>query len=147
MTKTVLILTLFFVIRQTVNAQNFVKSYDFPPTTTRTEIGRSIENDITGGWSIAGYSNSTPNAGGNDWMFLRLDNSGFVKCAALLGFSNNDTCYSHIQLGSTINDYVLTGSYYDVNAGKNKASFSILDTNCSHVVSKQIFDTLEHTYR
>lgn len=144
--KTVLILLLFF-IGQTAKAQYFVKSYDFPPFTTRTDISRSIEHDITSGWSNAGYSNSTPNAGGFDWMLFRLDNSGFVKGTAFLGFNGNDTCYSHIQLGTARRDYVLAGSYYDVVSGKNKASFSILDTNCSHLISKQISDTLGHTYR
>ena len=56
--KIVLISIFFFFVGQIANAQYFVKSYDFPPFTTRTEVGRSIEIDFTGGWSIAGYSNS-----------------------------------------------------------------------------------------
>ena len=145
--KTVLISLLLFFIGQTANAQYYVRSYDFPPFTTRTEVGRSIEHDLTSGWSIAGYSNSMPNAGGFDWMLFRLDNSGLVKGTVLLGFNGNDTCYSHIQLGTARRDYVLAGSYYDFVSGKSKASFSILDTNCGHIISKQISDTLEHTYR
>jgi len=115
---------LFIFIGQTTNAQYFVKSYDFPPFTTRTEIGRSIESDLTGGWSISGYSNSTPNAGAFDWMFLRLNSSGLVKCSALLGFSGADTSYSHVQLHTPAKDYVLAGSYFEVSSGKNKASRS-----------------------
>jgi hypothetical protein len=63
-------------------------------------------------------------------MFLRLDNSGLIKCAALLGFSDDDTCYSHVQLENGRKDYVLAGSYFNVASGKNKASFSIVDTIC-----------------
>lgn len=145
--KTVSILSLLFFFMQTAKAQYYLRSYDFPPFTTRTDVGRSIENDITNSWSITGYSNSIPNAGGVDWMFLRLDNSGLVKCTTLLGLNGNDTCYSHVQLGTARRDYILTGSYYDVVSGKSKASFSIIDTSCGHVISKQISDTLEHTYR
>ncbi|OGU82731.1 MAG: hypothetical protein A2W11_03265 [Ignavibacteria bacterium RBG_16_35_7] len=145
--NTILISLLFHFTGQNTHAQYFVKSYDFPPFTTRTEQGRSIERDYISGWSITGNSNSTPNAGANDWMFLRLDNSGLLKCSALLGFSGNDTSYTHVQLNTTNKEYVLAGSYFDVNSGKNKASFSIVDTNCNHVMSKQIMDTLEHTYR
>jgi len=52
--KTVLISLFFILIGQTSKAQYFVKSYDFPPLTTRTELGRSIERDFTNGWSITG---------------------------------------------------------------------------------------------
>ncbi|MBZ0202245.1 MAG: T9SS type A sorting domain-containing protein [Ignavibacteria bacterium] len=132
------------------NAQYFIKSYDLPPFTTKTEYGYSIEKNfdgtVIGKWSIAGVSNSVPNAGSFDWMFLKLTNSGTVTCAALLGFSLADSCFSHIQQSSLPRRNVLAGFYRAPN-GREKASFSMLDTNCFHYLSKQILDSLRHEYR
>jgi hypothetical protein len=135
---------------QTVFAQYFFKSYDFPPYTTRTETGYSIERNfdgtVAGRWSVAGVSNSTPNAGSFDWMFLRLSNTGAVSCATLLGFSLADSCFSHVQLSSLPRRNVLAGFYRAPN-GREKASFSMLDTTCTHFLSRQILDSLRHEYR
>jgi len=131
-------------------AQYFFKSYDFPPFTTRTEVGYSIERNfdgtVAGRWSVAGVSNSTPNAGSFDWMFLRLTNSGAVSCATLLGFSLSDSCFSHVQLSGLPRRNVLAGFYRAPN-GREKASFSMLDTTCTHFLSRQILDSLRHEYR
>jgi hypothetical protein len=145
-----LIAVLFlFILGQCSFAQFFLKSYDFAPSPTKTEMGYSIEKNfdgtLVGKWTVAGVSNSTPNAGSFDWMFLKLTNTGAVSCATLLGFSLADSCFSHIQLLSTSRN-VLAGFYRAPN-GKEKASFSILDTNCTHLFSKQIVDSLRHEYR
>ncbi len=133
-----------------LNAQYFFKSYDLPPFGSRTEYGYSIERNfdgtVAGRWSIAGVSNSTPNAGSFDWMFLKLSNTGTVSCATLLGFSLADSCFSHIQLGAAPRRNVLAGFYRAPNS-REKASFTMLDTMCFPFVSKQIADTLRHEYR
>lgn len=132
------------------NAQYFIKSYDLPPFSTRTEYGYSIEKNFdgtaAGKWSIAGVSNSTPNAGSFDWVFLKLTNSGTVSCATLLGFTLADSCFSHIQQTILQRRNVLAGFYRAPN-GREKASFSMLDTNCFHYLSRQISDSLRHEYR
>ncbi len=142
----------FFILINTfhLNAQYFLKSYDLPPFSTRTELGYSIEKNfdgtVAGKWSVAGVSNSTPNAGSFDWMYLKLTNSGAVSCATLLGFSLADSCFSHIQQSASQRRNVLAGFYRAPN-GREKASFSMLDTNCFHVLSRQIVDSLRHEYR
>jgi Secretion system C-terminal sorting domain len=141
----------FFALILTLqsNAQYFLKSYDLPPFTTRTELGYSIERNfdgtVAGRWSISGVSNSTPNAGSYDWMYLKLTNSGAVTCATLLGFSLADSCFSHIQQNTSRRN-VLAGFYRAPN-GREKASFSMLDTTCTHFISRQILDSLRHEYR
>lgn len=127
----------------------FFKSYDFPPFSTRTEIGRSIEKTSAtqiSGWSVAGFSNSTPNAGGYDWMFLKLSPMGLLNCTALLGFPLDDSCFSHIQLNDVSKKFVLAG-FYRQSDGKEKASWSMLDTNCNHIMTKMISDPFRHQYR
>ena len=145
--KIILLALSFFV--QDADAQYFIKSYDLPPVMTKTEIGKSIQREfsLADDWSIAGFSNSTPNAGSYDWMFLRLDASGLVKCSSLLGFGLEDSAYTHAQLNTPAKDYVLGGFYTDPVSGKHKASFTMLDTTCGMVISKRISDTLSHTYR
>lgn len=147
------VLTVLFLVAVSaeVNAQYFLKSYDLPPTTTRTEMGYSIERNfdgtLAGRWSIAGVSNSTPNAGSYDWMFLKLNNSGTVTCAALLGFTLADSCFSHLQLGAPSSFRNVLAGFYRVPNGRTKASFSMLDTSCTHYLSRQILDSLSHEYR
>lgn len=139
----------FLLITLQANSQYFVNTYDFPPYSSKTDYGYSIERNfdgtVAGKWSIAGVSNSTPNAGSYDWMFLKLDNSGSISCSVLLGFSQSDSCFSHIQLSGNRNN-VLAG-FYNNPAGRQKASFSIIDTSCGHVLTKQISDSLNHEYR
>lgn len=131
-------------------SQLFLKSYDFPPFGSRTEYGYSIERNfdgtVAGKWTIAGVSNSTPNAGSYDWMYLKLTNSGTVTCATLLGFPLADSCFSHVQFTNNFRRTVLAG-FYRNPIGKEKASFSMLDTNCAHMVSKQVLDSLTSEYR
>lgn len=85
------------------------------PVGTRTDYGYSIERNfdgtLTGRWSVAGVSNSTPNAGSFDWMFLKLTNTGSVVCSSLLGFSLADSCFSHIQFSNNQRRNVLAGFY------------------------------------
>lgn len=144
-----LAVTLAF-ITGTSMSQYFLKSYDFAPVGTRTDYGYSIEKNfdgtLTGRWSVAGVSNSTPNAGSYDWMFLKLTNSGSVVCSSLLGFGLADSCFSHIQFSANQKRNVLAGFYRAPN-GREKASFSFLDTSCFHVLSKQVMDTLRSEYR
>jgi hypothetical protein len=141
---------------QSVFGQYFLKSYDFPPFTAprSTDIGRSIEpvTPVTGGspfgWTIAGFSNSSALAGGYNWMFLKTSSAGTVSCATLLGFSFDDSCFSHTKfVSSSIN--VLAGFYTASSMGilKEKASWSMVDTSCGHVMSRQIADTARHQYR
>lgn len=143
--KLLLVVFLILSFPKYLSAQFFVKSYDFPLLSGKTDIGKSIQLDISPleSWSIAGFSNSTMASGGYDWMFLRLDKNGFVKCSALLGFPYNDSCFSHVQLETQ--NYVLAG-FYTNQLLKQRASFSMLDTNCNHLVSKQITDTSGSTY-
>lgn len=143
-------LLVIFMISHESSSQFFLKSYDLPPVTTRTEYGYSIERNfdgtIAGRWTIAGVSNSMPNAGDFDWMFLKLSNTGVVNCSVLLGFSLADSCFSHIQLDALPRRNVLAG-FYEAPNGREKASFSMLDSSCSHFLSKQIMDSLRHEYR
>ncbi|HEY3252001.1 MAG TPA: T9SS type A sorting domain-containing protein [Ignavibacteria bacterium] len=125
----------------------FFKSYDFAPFTTRTEIGYSLERTslaLSSGWSIAGVTNATPSAGDYDWLFIKLNSSGTVICKTTLGFSLGDSAFSHVQL--TNGRTVVAGFYRAANL-REKASWSIIDTNCMHVISKQIMDSLQHQYR
>jgi hypothetical protein len=148
--KFLLLAVCILFLTGTSYSQLFLKSYDFPPFGTRTEYGYSIERNfdgtLAGRWSIAGVSNSTPNAGSFDWMFLKLTNTGTVSCARLLGFTLADSCYSHIQFSAGDKRNVLAGFYRAPN-GREKASFSLLDTNCIHIGSRQILDSLRHEYR
>ncbi len=148
--KFLLLVTAILFLTGASYSQLFLKSYDFPPTGTRTEYGYSIERNfdgtVAGRWSVAGVSNSTPNAGSFDWMFLKLTNSGSVSCARLLGFTLADSCFSHLQFSGSSRLNVLAG-FYRVSNGREKASFSMLDTNCMHILSKQISDSLRHEYR
>jgi hypothetical protein len=139
-----------FTVTESAVSQYFFKSYDFPPTGTRTEYGYSIERffdgTVTPKWSVTGVSNSTPNAGSFDWMYLKLSNTGAVSCATLLGFSLADSCFSHIQQTLLPRRNVLAGFYRAAN-GREKASWSMLDTTCGHFISRQILDSLRHEYR
>ncbi len=139
-----------FIVTESTQSQYFLKSYDFPPTGTRTEYGFSIERNfdgtVAGRWTVAGVSNSTPNAGSFDWMYLKLSNTGAVSCATLLGFSLADSCFSHIQQTILPRRNVLAGFYRAPN-GREKASWSMLDTSCGHFMSRQILDSLRHEYR
>lgn len=104
--KSLFIITLLLLAGQSAFAQYFLKSYDFSPFTAprSTDIGRSIE-PVTAfpmggspfGWTIAGFSNSTPAAGGYNWMFLKLSSTGVVSCATLLGLPYDDSCFSHVK--------------------------------------------------
>lgn len=143
----IMLFSVFFI--KEADAQYFLKSYDYPTLGTRTEYGYSIESNFYGAmairWTVAGVTNTTPNAGSFDWLYLKLANDGSIICNTTLGFSGADSCFSHIQQ-STSRRNVLTGFYRATN-GREKASFSILDTNCTHVISKQILDSLRHEYR
>ncbi|NOS83797.1 MAG: T9SS type A sorting domain-containing protein [Ignavibacteria bacterium] len=140
----------FLFITLQANSQYFVNTYDFPPYGSRTDYGYSIERNfdgtVAGRWSIAGVSNSTPNAGSFDWMYLKLSNTGTISCSVLLGFTQADSCFSHIQLSSGSRNNVLAG-FYRTPSGREKASFSIIDSSCGHILTKQISDTLRHDYR
>jgi len=144
------ILILAAIFTQSAFAQYFLKSYDFPPYMSRTDVGRSIEKTSTSatgsGWSIAGFSNSTPSAGDFDWMYLKLNSTGSVICSTLLGFPLGDSCFSHVKFNDASKRNVLAGFYRSLN-GKEKASWSMLDSNCNHLFSKQILDSLRHQYR
>jgi len=144
-----LAVTLAFMTGTSVS-QYFLKSYDFAPFGTRTDYGYSIERNfdgtLTGRWSVAGVSNSTPGAGSYDWMFLKLTNTGSVVCSSRLGFGLADSCFSHLQFSANQRRNVLAGFYRAPN-GREKASFSFLDTNCFHILSKQVMDTLRSEYR
>jgi hypothetical protein len=136
---------------QNAFAQYFLKSYDFPPSGTRTDIGRSIEPVTVGasdGWTIAGFSNSMPGPGGYNWMFLKLTPAGVVSCATLLGFPADDSCFSHVKFSaSPVN--VLAGFYTmsSPSGPKEKASWSMVDVSCTHLMSRMIADTARHQYR
>ena len=140
----------FLFITLQANSQYFVNTYDFPPYGSKTDYGYSIERNFdgtaAGRWSIAGVSNSTPNAGSFDWMFMKLSNTGTIGCTVLLGFTQADSCFSHIQLSSGSRNNVLAG-FYKNPAGRQKASFSMIDSSCGHVMTKQISDSLSHEYR
>ncbi len=148
--------TLFFTLllsmlfSQSSFAQYFLKSYDYPPFTTRTDVARSIEQVnttvVSSNWSVAGFSNSTPSGGDYDWMYLKLNSSGSVICTSLLGFPLGDSCFSHAQFRDASMRAVLSGFYRAPN-GYEKASWSMLDSNCFHILSKQIADTSRHQYR
>lgn len=140
-----LIVIFILSFTKVLNSQTFVKSYDFPPVQTKTDIGRSIQLDLSTqeSWSIAGYTNSGVISGSYDWMFMRLDKNGFVKCTAISGLPYDDSCYSHVQL--TTPNYVLAG-FYSIQNLRPKASFSIFDTSCNHLITKQIADTSRSTY-
>lgn len=150
MFKIFLLAVTLVLLTGTSASQYFLKSYDYAPFGTRTDYGYSIERNfdgtLTGRWSVAGVSNSTPNAGSFDWMFLKLTNTGSVVCSSLLGFSLADSCFSHIQFSNNQRRNVLAGFYRAPN-GREKASFSFLDTNCFHVLSRQVMDTLRSEYR
>ena len=143
-------LVFFLIITFQANSQYFLNSYDFPPFGSRTDYGYSIERNFdgtaAGRWSIAGVSNSTPNAGSFDWLFMKLTNTGSTGCSVMLGFSQADSCFSHIQLSSGSMNNILAG-FYKNPAGRQKASFSIIDSSCGHVITKQISDSLSHEYR
>lgn len=148
--KFILLAVTIIFLTGTSYSQLFLKSYDLPPYGSRTEYGYSIERNfdgtVVGMWSVAGVSNSTPNAGSFDWMFLKLTNSGTVTCATLLGFTQADSCFSHIQLANNQKRNVLAGFYRTPN-GREKASYSFLDTNCFHAGSRQVMDSLRSEYR
>jgi type IX secretion system substrate protein len=152
--KTTIKRTLFYTMMlgmfiQQSFAQYFFKSYDFAPFTTKTENGYSLEKTIGtpivgSGWSIAGVSNTTPSAGDYDWLFIKTNSSGTVLCKTLLGYPLGDSAFSHVQLSS--GRTVVAGFYRAMN-GYEKASWSMLDTGCMHIGSKQIMDSLQHQYR
>ena len=143
--KSVLIAMLLGIFFQQSFSQ-FFRSYDLAPVSTRTEIGYSLEKTMTlsSNWSIAGVSNSTPNAGSFDWLFMKLNSAGAVTCKTMLGFPLGDSAFTHVQLSNGRN--VVAGFYRAAN-GYEKASWSMIDTNCTHLMSKQIVDSLQHQFR
>jgi len=144
--KTSIFAALLIVFLTQESASQFLKTYDLAPFTTRTEIGYSLEKTMTlaSNWSIAGVSNSTPNAGSYDWLFMRLNSAGTVSCKLMLGFSLSDSAFTHVQLSNGRN--VVAGFYRAAN-GYEKASWSMIDTSCGHVISRQIVDSLQHQFR
>jgi hypothetical protein len=152
--KTTIKRTLFYTMMlgmfiQQSFAQYFFKTYDFAPFTTRTENGYSLEKTIGtpivgSGWSIAGVSNTTPGAGDYDWLFIKTNSSGTVLCKTLLGYPLGDSAFSHVQLS---NGRTVIAGFYRAMNGYEKASWSMFDTGCMHIGSKQIMDSLQHQYR
>ncbi|MCX7877400.1 MAG: T9SS type A sorting domain-containing protein [Ignavibacteria bacterium] len=134
--------TFTLVMNFETTGQYFLKTYDLPPSPGGTEYGYSVETNYT----VAGVSNSSSGAGSYDWMFLRLNSSGAVICSRLLGFSGADSCFSHRILSVPSRNLVLAGFYRAPN-GYEKASFSMVDTNCNHLMSRQILDSLRCEYR
>jgi hypothetical protein len=128
-----------------LKAQVFLKSYDYPPVNSRTDIGRSIETKhINGaGWSVAGFSNASPNAGGYDWFYQRLSFSGAVECTKFLGTPLDDSCFSHAR----VNVLDILGGFYRAPNSREKATISAIDTNCNLIYSRQITDTSRHQWR
>ncbi|RPI17112.1 MAG: hypothetical protein EHM58_10365, partial [Ignavibacteriae bacterium] len=143
-----IIAVLFMLASQSAFTQYYFKSYDFSPFGTRNDIGRSIEKRTpSNGWSIAGYTNTT--TGGYDWTYTKLNAAGIPVCTATLGFSLADSCFSHIEINSNNPPFrraVLSG-FYRNTSGIEKASWSILDSSCVHLLSKQILDTAKSQYR
>jgi len=144
--KTSIFAAILIVFLTQQSAAQFFKTYDFAPIGTRTEIGYSLEKTATvvSSWSIAGVTNSTPSAGGYDWLFMRLNSAGTVSCKLMLGFSLSDSAFTHVQLSNGRN--VVAGFYRAPN-GYEKASWSMIDTSCSHIMSRQIVDSLQHQFR
>ena len=147
--KSILLAVLLGIFIQQSFSQYFFKSYDFAPFSTRTEIGYSLEKTTTGpiiggGWSIAGVSNTTPSAGDYDWLFMKLNSTGAVTCKTLLGYPLGDSAFTHVQLS---NGRTVIAGFYRAPNGYEKASWSMLDTSCTHLMSRQITDSLQHQYR
>lgn len=130
------LLVLFLLVNISfAQMQYYAKSYDFPVVPGRIDVGRSLQADLIeeNTWSIAGYSNSSSGAGAHDWMLMKLLPMGFVQFSTLLGFSQNDSCFSHVTTG---NNYIMAGLYS--NSTQNYyAAFSILDANGNHILSKK----------
>lgn len=131
---------------KTANSQYFLKSYDMVPFTTKTEMGRSIEQSGTSNWVVAGFTNGTPSPGGYDWLFQKINSAGVPVVTKQLGFGSDDSCFSNVVLNSSLNN-VLSGFYRPGANLREKASWSMLDSNGIHLMTKTISDTLRHQYR
>lgn len=132
---------------KTSNSQYFLKSYDLPAYGTRTEIGKSLEQSGISNWVIAGYTNSMPSPGGYNWLCQKVNNTtGAPVCTSILGFPADDSCFSNIVMTGSLRN-VLSGFYKPMADLREKASFSLIDSNCIHILSRMIMDSLRHQYR
>jgi len=128
-------------------SQNQISHYNMLcPTSSGQEYGRSIINRIDKGYAIAGYEYNSPSCiGSYDWMFLKLQDNGNVACARILGMAYDDKCYSVIQTPDS--GYFLAGYTTDVGSPfRKKATFMKLDKNCSTLLCRGLFDSLNSAY-
>lgn len=126
---------------------NNLKSYSLSNNSNESgrEIVRIFPASIYSNWAIAGITSTTNNS--IDWLLLKLNEAGNVLCEEHLGFFENDSCYSIIRLPTGGSNLVLAGFYKFPFSVVNEAAWTILDTNCIHLLSKKIRGSFGSTYR
>lgn len=140
------VIVIVLLSAKNTNSQYFLKTYDMPPFTTKTEMARSIEQSGNSNWVIAGFTNGIPSPGGYDWFLQKITSSGVPVYTKQLGFAADDSCFSNIVFSGSLNN-VLSGFYRPSANLREKASWSMLDSNGIHLMTKVINDSLRHQYR
>lgn len=144
--KTLFVFIILFFCFSNSFSQYQISHYNMSCVNPGQEYGRAIINRVDNGYAIAGYDYQSPACIGNyDWMLIKLQASGLISCATLIGGSRDDKSYSLVQAPDS--GFFLAGYTSNLNSPYyKKATIGKVNKNCGFIGARNINDSLNSAY-